>query len=623
MPHSSPLPETTGQLDEFHQLPKGKLRLLGIDFSPAQTDEERMADLTAFRDATSGDRLDASKLPSVRVPARPVFADQTGARFTYAADSTGQMVPVPISESPRIDLKDGVPEAGGFVSQKHLKSMQPSSGGPSPTDIIAAAMMQRILREGLSPNDDSKGASSRGNPILDRLQGIALSQLEQKAAGVLASGIIGGSVLDGLDFPSLGDLADGLMGLGINQALDFGAEAILSKFFAVDDTSSGGEFLEAEAAKKLMEQFKSEVAEFLGKQVGLDSEPAGDSLSAQVNDVLGTPKAGLPLARTGDTTPHVGTVIGGAAKTVVGGVAVARATDQQVCPIPGPPPHKGGPIRQGNPTVIIEGLPAAAYTHEAICEGCGAITTLMPLMMDVEIGTQLEDVIPKPVPPVQSVGAAATAAGAGGAGGGAGAKAGGEAGKEAGGTGAGGEAVEGVNGAGEEGEPDDDAVAGTDPTASEVNPETDNPDNLQPKNDGQDKTRQLILNAWNNNGEDTLAARNYLKALRDADTSPEGLVRNDTSLVAAEHFMESKLLAEQYGRLTASAMLHGYTALTGTYIYQGGQLASNVVNDYMIGPLGLKKIDYYDHIASYPTFTAYWWAVTGIHWANKPLRPNK
>lgn len=410
------MPHPSTAFGKTHGHPKGELRLLGIDFAPSPTEDERIADLTALKDATSGWGLDPSQLPPARKPARPVFSDETGAHFTYEPDSMGQWSPVPISKSPEIDLKQGVPETGGFVPQAKLDGMTPSYSKPSPTDIIAAAMMQKILRAALSSNRAQDGPPSTGNPILDRLKGIAISQLEQKAAGMLAGGIIDGSVLGGLNFPSLGDLANGLKGIGINQALDFGAEAILSKFFAVDDTSDSGEFLAAEAAKKLMDELKSVAAEYVGKKIGLASGPEGDSLSAQINDVLGTPKPGMPLARTGDYTQHRGTVIGGTTRTVVGGVAIARATDEQVCPKPGPPPHKGGKIRQGNDTVIIEGLPAARYMHEAICDGCSGITALEPLMMDVEIGLQTMDVLPPPVPPVQSIGAPAAAAAAGGAG---------------------------------------------------------------------------------------------------------------------------------------------------------------------------------------------------------------
>lgn len=50
----------------------------------------------------------------------------------------------------------------------------------------------------------------------------------------------------------------------------------------------------------------------------------------------------------------------------------ARLTDMHLCPMatPGTPPipHVGGPIlAPGMPTVLIEGLPAARMTDQAIC----------------------------------------------------------------------------------------------------------------------------------------------------------------------------------------------------------------------------------------------------------------
>jgi len=50
----------------------------------------------------------------------------------------------------------------------------------------------------------------------------------------------------------------------------------------------------------------------------------------------------------------------------------ARLTDMHLCPLatPGTPPvpHVGGPVvAPGAPTVLIEGLPAARVTDQAVC----------------------------------------------------------------------------------------------------------------------------------------------------------------------------------------------------------------------------------------------------------------
>ncbi len=50
----------------------------------------------------------------------------------------------------------------------------------------------------------------------------------------------------------------------------------------------------------------------------------------------------------------------------------ARVGDMHVCPLmnPGPSPHVGGPVMPaGEPTVLIEGLPAARTGDMATCAG--------------------------------------------------------------------------------------------------------------------------------------------------------------------------------------------------------------------------------------------------------------
>jgi uncharacterized Zn-binding protein involved in type VI secretion len=49
----------------------------------------------------------------------------------------------------------------------------------------------------------------------------------------------------------------------------------------------------------------------------------------------------------------------------------ARVSDMHVCPMfNGPSPHVGGPVMPpGNPTVLIGGLPAAAFGDMCVCAG--------------------------------------------------------------------------------------------------------------------------------------------------------------------------------------------------------------------------------------------------------------
>ena len=45
----------------------------------------------------------------------------------------------------------------------------------------------------------------------------------------------------------------------------------------------------------------------------------------------------------------------------------ARITDLHTCPMVNPPPHVGGPIITGEPTVLIGFMPAARVSDSSIC----------------------------------------------------------------------------------------------------------------------------------------------------------------------------------------------------------------------------------------------------------------
>ncbi len=48
----------------------------------------------------------------------------------------------------------------------------------------------------------------------------------------------------------------------------------------------------------------------------------------------------------------------------------ARVGDMHTCPMSdGPKPHVGGPVTQGNPTVLIAGMPAAIVGSLCTCVG--------------------------------------------------------------------------------------------------------------------------------------------------------------------------------------------------------------------------------------------------------------
>ena len=70
------------------------------------------------------------------------------------------------------------------------------------------------------------------------------------------------------------------------------------------------------------------------------------------------------VIRLNDPTSHGGKVISAAPNSTVMGVAVARKGDLCSCPIPG---HGTNAIAEGNPKVLIDGVPVAFQGHKATC----------------------------------------------------------------------------------------------------------------------------------------------------------------------------------------------------------------------------------------------------------------
>lgn len=72
-----------------------------------------------------------------------------------------------------------------------------------------------------------------------------------------------------------------------------------------------------------------------------------------------------PFIVIGDATDHGGTVIAGAATTDTNGKRIARVGDKVTCPKKG---HGGTTvIVSGDPTVIIDGSPAARHGDVTAC----------------------------------------------------------------------------------------------------------------------------------------------------------------------------------------------------------------------------------------------------------------
>lgn len=82
-----------------------------------------------------------------------------------------------------------------------------------------------------------------------------------------------------------------------------------------------------------------------------------------------------PFIVIGDSTSHGGTVVGGSATSDTGGKRIARVGDPVTCPRKG---HGGTTtIASGDPTVIIDGSPAARHGDVTAC-GATLISSQSP-----------------------------------------------------------------------------------------------------------------------------------------------------------------------------------------------------------------------------------------------------
>ena len=78
------------------------------------------------------------------------------------------------------------------------------------------------------------------------------------------------------------------------------------------------------------------------------------------------------VIRLGDPTSHGGKVMAAAPKSKVMGVAVARKGDKCSCPHRG---HDGCVIAEGDPKVLIDGIPVAFEGHKTTC-GATLVSTV-------------------------------------------------------------------------------------------------------------------------------------------------------------------------------------------------------------------------------------------------------
>lgn len=70
------------------------------------------------------------------------------------------------------------------------------------------------------------------------------------------------------------------------------------------------------------------------------------------------------VIRLGDITSHGGTVLAASGTASVHGIAVARKGDTCMCPLSG---HSPCVIAEGDPMVLIDGVPVAFQGHKTTC----------------------------------------------------------------------------------------------------------------------------------------------------------------------------------------------------------------------------------------------------------------
>ncbi|MBA5688719.1 PAAR domain-containing protein [Rugamonas apoptosis] len=78
------------------------------------------------------------------------------------------------------------------------------------------------------------------------------------------------------------------------------------------------------------------------------------------------------VIRLNDPTSHGGKVTSAASNSTVMGVTVARKGDRCTCPLPG---HGMCEIAEGDPNVLINGVPVAFNGHKTSC-GATLISTV-------------------------------------------------------------------------------------------------------------------------------------------------------------------------------------------------------------------------------------------------------
>jgi len=148
-------------------------------------------------------------------------------------------------------------------------------------------------------------------------------------------------VATGPDFGAqLSGMVEGAAGKMIDQAL--------GQLLAVNDTTPAGEAILKTMASKYKDQLKE-----------LAMDPQGTLAKLKAMLVPADPPKSSAAVPLGLATPA------GAGVVLIGGTMASARLGDMCAPIPSVPPD-AGPFIQGNPTVIINGKPAAGFGHLAI-----------------------------------------------------------------------------------------------------------------------------------------------------------------------------------------------------------------------------------------------------------------
>lgn len=381
-----------------------QLAFAGIEMAPPETDEEKRERLLALQEASRTG--DYSKVPPAREPAVSVWKDENGKHYIIVPDDNGTPTALPFRIGRKLNLQKDDPTRGGFISVEEMIRNQPK---PQNRPDLGRVMANHIHNNWM-PNAGSTGGSGGGagadptaqaqqdkpkDPSLgQQLMGMAQQGamgLAQQGAGQLLGAAMGNSA-------SLAQLGSSLMsshalaGMGIGSLMSMGASSLFSKAWGIDDSSSMGEQLAHKLAQDAVGALQGELQEALMGQF-FESAPSPNAPKDMMETYFGVKAPdGMPMARTNDLLDgaHPGAQITtGSATVLVEGQRASRMSDALSCPKvePGPVPHVGGFIAQGNPTVIVDSMLAARQDHMTVCTGCGMPGMVKPIQSKVHIGS--------------------------------------------------------------------------------------------------------------------------------------------------------------------------------------------------------------------------------------------